>query len=152
MRLFKTTNKLVLILTALLTLSCKEKYLETVVTDKRVDISSEWQEVVPLRPLRCERRNQEIQLYSSTPHSASIHPLGIVLPNGKVAKPEVQLVGEDGKIYELSDLSLLGDAVVLSSKALPRSFNFGKVRIRSNEPLQLSQVRFSCYNFEDVKR
>lgn len=84
MRLFKTTNKLVLILTALLTLSCKEKYLETVVTDKRVDISSEWQEVVPVRPLRCERRNQEIQLYSSTPHSASIHPLGIVYQMAKL--------------------------------------------------------------------
>jgi hypothetical protein len=152
MRLFKTANKFVLILTALLAFSCKEKYLETVVTDKRIDISSEWQEVVPVRPLRCERRNQEIQLYPSTPHSASVHPLGIVLANGKVAKPEVQLVGEDGKIYELPDLSLLGDAVVLSSKALPRSFNFRKVRIRSNEPLQLSEVRFSCYNFEDVKR
>ena len=66
MRLVKTTRELVLILTALLTFSCKESYVETVVTDKQLDISSEWKEIVPVHPLRCERRNKEILLDLST--------------------------------------------------------------------------------------
>ncbi len=152
MILTKTRNLLILTVVSLLMLSCKEDYIETVITTTPLTLSSEWQEIVPPRPLRCERTDQELLLHSATPYSKKVDPLAMLLQDGTVAKPQAQLFTADGKAHELDVLSFWGDEVVLSGRALPRSTNFTKLRIRSNNPIKLSEIRFNCYNYADVKR
>ena len=152
MILTNTRKLIILAVVSFLMLSCKEGYIETVVTKTPLTLSSEWQEIVPPRALRCERTDQEVLLHSATPYSKKVDPLAMLLPDGTVAKPQAQLLRADGKAHELDVLSFWGDEVVLSGRSVPRSTNFTKLRIRSNNPIKLSEIRFNCYNYADVKR
>lgn len=131
--------------------SCRD-YIETTISNETVKLSSDWQELPINSPLRCDRKDQEILLTSAVNYQPSLNPPGMQLQDGSVARPEAEIVAEDGQIYKLSELSFWGPDVVLRNSALPRSTRYDKLRLRSNIPVQLAKVRFNCYNYEDVKR
>jgi hypothetical protein len=89
-------------------LSCKENYVQSIVTKTPLSLSSDWQEIIPPRPLRCERTDQELLLASTTPYTKKVDMLEMLLPDGMTAKPEAQLIGDDGRVYQLDVLSFLG--------------------------------------------
>src|SRR4051794_25909731 len=66
-------------------------YLDQDITGQ-TDISSEWMEIVPKKPLRVERQIQMIVLDLDKSIKIGRDGSGLVLPDGSVATPEVQLV------------------------------------------------------------
>lgn len=132
--------------------SCGSGYIQKVISDKPLQLSSEWQEL-PINPaLRCERTDQEVLLNFSMPYEKSTNPWGIRLQNGSLARPEAELVSVDGMVYPLAEFSFWGDDLVLRSQKLPNATNYIKLHLRSNIPVMISRVRFNCYNYQDVKR
>src|SRR5438045_5362539 len=67
-------------------------------------VSSDWLEIAPKKPLKVERQIQMIVL--DLDKSIKLERDGtLVLPDGSTVTPEVQLVGDDGKTYELNHQS-----------------------------------------------
>src|SRR5437016_5395801 len=65
-------------------------------------ISSEWLEIVPKEPLRLERNLQQIVLDIEPPIRSSLpQSMGLLLPDDSVVVPQVQLIDDDGKVYDL---------------------------------------------------
>src|SRR5437588_687789 len=76
-------------------------YLDRDLSRARV-ITSEWTEIVPDIPLKVERETQTIVLEVDPSIRSSLpKQMGLLLPDGTVVVPEVQLVDQDGQIYQL---------------------------------------------------
>lgn len=123
----------------------------TEVIQKAMAVSKEWSELTPTRPLRCDRKDQEILIEVATAHENDTKNWKLLLRDGSVAIPEIQLVDTDGVQHNLDERSFWG-AIVFRSHSLPNHKDFASVMIRSNKPIEVSKITWNCYNFEDVKR
>src|SRR5213082_1858602 len=95
-------------------------------------VSSDWLEIAPKKPLKVERQIQMIVL--DLDKSIKLERDGtLVLPGGSTVTPEVQLVGDDGKTYELnhpsswSNPSTRTNYAEFSMADLPKDRMYGKV-------------------------
>jgi hypothetical protein len=123
----------------------------------RVTIGPEWLEITPRRPLTGDREIQEIVLWIEAPVRPSAEPLGCLLPDGSLVVPEVELVGEDGKIYRLHDY---GDTIYptirdhfdgrLYNLDLPHGRSYRTVRLRCDQQIPVKKIVWRCYNPWDV--
>ena len=86
-----------------------------------------------------------------TPHERDAENWGLLLRDDSVTTLEVQLVEGDGKALTLGERSFWG-AMVSRSGTLPNRTDFSKLLMRSNRPLEISGVKWNCYNLEEVKR
>jgi hypothetical protein len=75
-------------------------YLDQDVTGQ-ILISSEWTEIVPKKPFHVERQIQIIVLDLDKSINLQRDGWGIVLSDGSVVTPEVELVDQEGNIYPL---------------------------------------------------
>jgi hypothetical protein len=135
----------------LVALSSCSGYQMTEVIQKPVTVANEWSEFTPARPLRCDRKDQEILVDVATPHENDPKSWGLLLRDGSVAIPEVQLIDTNGVTYNFDQRSFWG-AIVFRGPPLANHKDFARVMIRSNQPINVSKITWNCYNFEDVKR
>ena len=145
----KLTVSFVLIVLAL---SSCSGYDMTELIDAPVHITKDWSEFSLARPLRCDRTDQEILIKVATPHQLDAKSWGVVLPDGSVATPEVQVRDTSGRQYNLDQRSFWGDAMCFQGRTLPNQQDFAKVMVRSDVPIDVSKIAWNCYNFEDHKR
>lgn len=69
-------------------------------------VTPEWQEIVPQTPLTVSRSRQTIYLMIDGFDREIVDPgWDIELPDGSVAKPEIQIVDDAGNVYELTSRS-----------------------------------------------
>ncbi len=80
------------------------------------------------------------------------------MADGSLAQPEVELVDEFGKVYNLSQESMGEDGIAFGLfdpashlENLPRDRTFPTVRIRSALPIECSMIQWTAYNFRDRK-
>lgn len=126
-----------------------------------ITISSEWLEITPKEPLRAERVVQYLYIYTTKPFEPDNRSWGIRLADGSVVVPEVELVDQQGNIYNLKASSFsLEDptrANVISGigfsalEELPKDKVYRAVRIRSDQPIQCSKIIWRCYDPRDRK-
>src|SRR6266478_7291487 len=123
-----------------------------------VSLGNEWLEVVPQRPLKCERYVTEVVIWFAREYTTcGCCPGGIKFPDGTTVTPQVQLVSEDNELFELTEAGLsdtgmsLGKRDVNRDPALPRNKSFVKVRIRSDKPIECRQIVWRNYNPWDLK-
>lgn len=81
---------------------------------------------------------------------------GLVLPDGSIVRPQVELVGKDGETYELDVPSLFlsskGEILAyFSGDDLPNDKTFTKVRIRSDKPVRCNRIFWRNYNLWDAE-
>jgi hypothetical protein len=115
-------------------------------------------EIKPTEPLRPEREINSIILTFATTYELNKQSNGFRFPDGEVVLPEVQLVDQEGKIYQLG-IATIGDRGVGFSSFnpathlnnLPRDKVFTTVRLRSKKPFQCSKITWSGYNTRDRK-
>ena len=114
-------------------------------------ISSEWVEIVPKPPLRAERQIQYLMLDVADPFEPVYESWSLRLKDGSLVQPQVQLIDESGKVYELTSPALDEKGIGFKSSNLPTDRAYRTVRIRSDKPVQLSRVYWRCYNQKDLK-
>ena len=135
----------------------KSPYLDREVAGS-VTTSSEWVEITPKEPLRSQRQIQQIILYLKKPIKKDENSWKIVLADGSVVMPEVQLVDQHGNKFDLLDPQFIDPAALpgyivrgFGIQDLPKGRVYTKVRIRSDKPFQISKVVWRCYNQWDRK-
>ena len=82
--------------------------------------------------------------------------LGLVLPDGSIVRPQIELVDKDGETYELNVPSLFlsntGEILAyFSGSDLPNGKTYIKVRIRSDSPVRCNRVFWRNYNLWDAE-
>lgn len=117
---------------------------------------SQWLEIVPKSPLRVERQRHMIALDLDRSINAEREGSGLVLPDGSIVRPQVELVGQDGTIYELNKpsffLSNTGEILAyFSGSDLPSDKAYIKVRIRSDRPVRCNRIFWRNYNLWDAE-
>jgi hypothetical protein len=131
-------------------------YLDQEISGPRV-LSDEWLEIVPDKPLRPERIVQQIIIYVDKPVTMDRDSWDLVLPDGSRVSPEVELVDEDGNIYELTVPSAVENPN--SNEAFQRGFGlrglpkdkvYRAVRIKSAKPVRVLKIVWRCYDPRDI--
>lgn len=113
-------------------------------------ISSEWREIVPRQPIRVERQIQYMTLDVADPFEPVYDKWSLRLGDGSVVKPEVQLVDENGNVYNLTSPALDNKGIAFRNSDLPKDRVYRSVRIRSDKPIRLTRIYWRCYNQWDV--
>jgi hypothetical protein len=120
-------------------------------------LSNDWLEITPAKPLRADRIVQQVVIYVEKPITEEAYGWSLVLPDGSRVTPEVELVAEDGNIYELNVPS--SATYPNSVEALQRGFGFRglpkdklyrKVRLRSAKPVNVLKIVWRCYDPRDI--
>jgi hypothetical protein len=131
-------------------------YLDQDVTGQ-ILISSEWTEIVPKKPFSVERQIQMIVLDLDKSINLQKDGWGIVLADGSVVTPEVELIDQEGNTYPLdvpsawfSPSTGVKYREFSSKNELPSGKIFRAVRVRSEKPVRCNRVFWRCYNMWDV--
>ena len=123
-----------------------------------VNISTDWIEITPKPPLKATKLVQGlIILVDGYNRSVEDTRNQIPLPDGTTANPEVELVDETGRSYQLhpsllvsSGVGYTGDYAPHSSMSQDRSYT--KVRIRSDKPFRASKIIWENMDFEVMSK
>jgi len=136
-----------------------------------ITISSDWVEITPEKAMKPSQQTQGVILGVSdahTPYTAPYDPndkswdqsWAMRFPDGSLVRPEVQIVDEYGKVYDLKSPSFThkdrtkGDAT--GGMGFTRSFDpsidsnlpkdrvYRTVRIRSDTPIHCSRIIWEC--------
>jgi hypothetical protein len=130
-------------------------YLDQDLTGQ-VTISSEWTEIVSKNPLHVERQIQMVVLDLDSSVKFQENGWGLILPDGSVVTPEVQLVDQDGEIYNLTQPSEWSNPSTgvkyreFSLRDLPRDKVYRAVRIRCDKPVRCNRIFWRNYYMWDV--
>lgn len=118
-----------------------------------VNLSSEWTEFVPLKPLRPRKESQEIVLDVDPSEGLVEDNLNLErmqLSNGVLLHPQIQLIDSEGNVfnakvsrYPIPSPYRNGLSGYVSN--LPQDREFTKVRVRSDSPVHLSRIVGHCH-------
>jgi hypothetical protein len=115
-------------------------------------LSSEWMEISVDPPLKPDREEHDIVLYLEEPFGRDLETKGVRLPDGSVITPEIQLIDQDGKSYDLKYYGKRGPQLIeftlrgqLDGKVYP------KVRVRSEKPITCKAILWSNWNWKDIQ-
>jgi hypothetical protein len=114
-----------------------------------IDVTQEWQDFSPAKPLRIRRQTQRVDL-NIVGYKFDLGeqlPWKVTLQDGTVVNPEVQVIDEYGNTFEMQDSTRVGDTVGLTparrtegATTFPNDRTYTKVRIRSDVPFRCSSI------------
>jgi hypothetical protein len=118
-----------------------------------VTLSPEWLEIKPNKPLKPTREFQQVVLGLAEPYVGDFGAKGVRLPDGSVVTPQVQLVDENGNIFDLKYGGFRGRMNIYFSnfEQLPKDRNYRTVRIRSEKPIHCNKIFWSSYYSKDLE-
>jgi hypothetical protein len=124
---------------------------DIVISNHPIAIDANWQEIGAPRPLTSRRSVQRVLLKLGPTHEQDTESWGIRLPSRDVAFPEVELLDRDGFVYPLVEpsFSTVGAARYRGfggSAGLPTDRTFAKIRVRSNHPIVIPEIVWSCFD------
>ncbi len=119
-------------------------------------VTSEWTEISPALPMKVEKQIQRLFLIIDDYRFDDLDDhWQLRLSNGIIIKPEIQILDEFGKVYDLQDGTRVGNSIGFSPKRKNTGFNtfpadrtYTKIRIRSDEPFQCSKMIWSNKNLK----
>jgi len=123
-----------------------------------VFITTEWTEFKPVESTKFERKCQEVYL-SVIGCRMDTEKEGLILPDGSVVNPEVQIVDEFGEKHQLHGgsygvMPVGGDSDLLKvnragySGKLPKYQEYRSVLVRSDKPFHCSKIVWHNYNLK----
>ena len=118
---------------------------------ENVQITSDWLEITPENPLEATKQVQKIMLsIEGYEHDIEKNDFGnIKLADGTNINPEVQIVDENGKIYQLLDGMRLGNDVGFTpNQDFQKKMTFKSVRIRSNKSFRCQKIYWYDYDLK----
>lgn len=129
-----------------------------------VTIGSEWVELRPKSPLKAEKDLQNIILELEPPLKYDLMKeghgpdagQGILMPDGEVTNPEIEIVDEHGNTFNLVWSGARGWAGGGGPKysapgpnKLPRDREYKAVRLRSSKPIKCRAIYWFCDSVKD---
>ena len=119
-------------------------------------INAQWLEITPKSPLRITRQRHLVALELDKSIRTGAGDARLILPDGSIVRPQVELVSDDGKTYELNQPSLFaantGETLAyFSGDDLPREKAYVRVRIRSDKPVRCNRMFWRNYNLWDAE-
>jgi hypothetical protein len=118
-------------------------------------ISAQWLEITPKSPLKISRQRHLIVLHLDDSIRTEADGAGLILPDGSVVRPQVELVSTDGKTYELNQPSLLSSPTetlaYFTGENLPKDQVYVTVRIRTDKPVRCKRIFWRNYNIWDAE-
>ena len=134
-----------------LLLGCREPY-SVVPIASQATISKDWTEFRPAQPLRWSQPVEEVSFKIDTPHRKG-EGFEIIGSGGERFVPEVEVVGENGRVFRIDSLSFLGEELVFTFKSKPSDLKtIEAVRLRSSTPLSVSNLKWRGYDPQQVKQ
>ena len=127
-----------------------------------LEVGDQWLELHTESPLRADKDFQWVQLELEPPFKDDMYNegkgpdkgLGVLMPNGDVTNPEIELVVDRGTVYKLVYHGSRSGAPVYGtpeSRSLPRDRPFQMVRIRSSNPFKCKAVYWFSESSKDWK-
>ena len=145
----------------LVMVSCRDSYW--IKLSGPLTVSNEWIELRPQTPLRAEKTLQWVQLELEPPFKEDFDNegkgpskgKGILMPDGDVINPEIEVIDEHGNAFSLvygggSGIQLPNYDVQYPSK-LPQDRGYKMVRIRSPRPIKCKAIFWYCESSKDWK-
>lgn len=120
-------------------------------------ITSDWQEITPEQPLKSTKQVQKIMLSIEGFENDLEKPdfENIKLADGTTISPEIQIVDENGKVYQLKHSAKLGNDVGFSpiekvdgNHQFPKNVSFKTVKIRSDKPFRCEKIYWYDYDLK----
>jgi hypothetical protein len=117
-----------------------------------VTITSAWSEFIPSKPLRPAKQYQLVVLDVDPTEGLVVdnsHLERMRLANGVLLKPEIELLDSQGNVFvaqvhRAPVPSSSNNGIIGSIPDLPQDRAYTKVRVRSNEPVHLARIVWSC--------
>ena len=117
--------------------------------------TAQWLEITPYFPLKVSRQRHMVALDLDSSIRTETNGAGLILPDGSVVRPEVELVSKAGKKYELNLPSLFVSntetLAYFSGENLPTDQTYVTVRIRSDKPVRCKRIFWRNYNIWDAE-
>jgi hypothetical protein len=151
------------VLLCLLCVSCNKDSYQVKLSGPLV-VGNDWVELHPEQPLKAEKTFQFVILDLEPPLKCDIlgegngpdRGKGILMPDGGVINPEIEVIDQDGNAFSLVWRGARGG---LSSPAyrlpypneLPRDREYKAVRIRSPKPIKCKAIYWFCDSSKDWK-
>jgi hypothetical protein len=136
-----------------------QNYFDTVLAENFV-ISSEEQEINLEKKVKAEKLQQFIRLVLEPPYEdgvdiwAKASEPGIVTPSGEKTNPEIRVIDENGKEYNMTYSGQSGKQIVLygnneesSEDHFSKGLTFKKLFIKSKLPIKVKYILWSNYEF-----
>jgi hypothetical protein len=112
--------------------------------------SPQWLEITPESPLKITRRRHLVALDLDKSISTDQNGAGLILRDGSIVRPQVELVSEDGTTYELNQPSLFTSntetLAYFTGEELPKDKTYVRVRIRTDKPVRCKRIFWRNYN------
>lgn len=124
---------------------------------ENVQITNEWTEINSEKPLEPTNSIQAVQLLiNGYEREVGSPDFGnITLTDGTKISPEVEIVDENGKSYQLKDGHRVGDFVGFSvddkihgSSKFPKNVSYKTIRIRSDKPFSCEKIIWYDYDLK----
>lgn len=134
------------------------RFVDQVVAEK-ISVAGAWVDVTPPRPLKAVGRSQylSITVEGAERQSARVEAPGterhrpgeVRLADGTVTVPEIQLIAEGGRTYDLTPVSQDYAGIAFSPSPdtqadFERAAPFKLVRVRSDAPILISKMTWHC--------
>ncbi len=114
-----------------------------------IAISSQWLEITPAPALKPSAKTSFVILELEGDYTPDFQAQMLRFPDGALGMPDVQLVDEQGNVFPLHFLmvhhrdrtgsNVMGGAG-FGAPDLPADRSYGKVRVRSDEPMKCSKI------------
>lgn len=143
------------ILLFLVTAGWREHQSQTVIVNHPVQISGEWLTLPFARPLVATAYwDQQLLASISSAHQHSVEPFGLLMPDGAVVWPEVEVRESiSGQWLRLGSKGFYGEEASFSDQAFSGNGNtYVAVRLRSTRPITVSRLVWDSYDPKEVKR
>lgn len=124
-----------------------------------VTIGDEWLELNPTPYLKADKTFQWVLLELKPPLKDDFHNegkgpnsgKGILMPDGEVINPEIELIDEYGNAFNLIYRGASGGPVYgyIKPKDLPRDREYKTIRIRSSRPIKCKAIYWYCESSKD---
>jgi hypothetical protein len=118
-------------------------------------ITDQWLEITPKSPLRITRQRHLVALDLDSSMRTGVGDARLILPDGSIVRPQVELVGSDGMTYELNRPSLFESTTetlaYFTGENLPKDKTYVRVRIRCDKPVRCRRIFWRNYNIWDAE-
>jgi hypothetical protein len=141
----------------------KDSYWVKVSDD--LTISDKWVDLQPRQPLKADKDLQYIVLDLKPPFRDDIRRegrgpdkgLGILMPDGEVINPEMEIIDQNGRAYKLVYAGSTGAFLsnqdtkyaLANGDEFPRDQLYKRVRIRSARPIEVRAIYWFCDSIKD---
>ena len=124
-----------------------------------ITLTNEWVEIEFKEPLFPERPKNEICIDFENTYPDHHVGLGMILPDGQLLSPEIQLVDLQGNAFILNEVTAMGPRGFNRGmrdpetfrETLPRDRSYRAIRVRSDTKVNVSRIFWRSYDPKDFK-